>query len=481
MYDWYVDSVNGSDSNDGKTERTPLQTIAALEAKTISPGDVIALARGSHWREQLDITAANVTVLAYGSGARPILDGSDIALNASFSKTAGRTNVYEISITPEWNGSGKDFVNVWEDDTILTRAASVANCDANAGSCYPSDEGAGTITLYVHATDSSDVTSNGAVYEYTKRKYGLDTRDATAPILCYLHTKRNLHVDGSLRIGPSGIATCIYCDDGSAHNVLFETGAVLDRVEAREAYYNSDFSMFVGNTNTPAGEGLTLVNCAATLATYSASATGYYAHYNTSGTFGAVQFIGCTATNLAVAFSATHGDSFTLRDCVTTGTKTFLRDTSTSPYTVSGGSYTYAGAAGRVFDGQAAGTRTITGMTITITDPADSIIYTAQNVTLTLTDNTFTNNAPASADSYFVHLSNASSILTSTGNAFNTPNLSDGPYVYLFENDLAALVSDENCFGHASQWFRKGAGNYGTVAQYQSATSQDGNSTVGDC
>ena len=119
--------------------------------------------------------------------------------------------------------------------------------------------------------------------------------------------------------------------------------------------------------------------------------------------------------------------------------------------------------------------------TITITDPADSIIYTAQNVTLTLTDNTITNNATNANDSYFVHLSNASSILTATGNSFNTPNLSDGPYVYLAENDLAALVSDENCFGHASQWFRKGAGNYGTVAQYQSATSQDGNSTVGDC
>lgn len=478
---WYVDSVNGDDANDGKRPSAAFQTLAALQAAGIAPGDKIALARGSHWREQLTITAAAVTVDAYGTGDRPLLDASNIAANASFSKTAGQTHVYQIPITPEWNGSGKDFVNAWEDDAVLVRAADVAACDATAGSYALSGEGSGTVILYVHASDSSAVTANGKTYEYSHRKFGLDTRDASHVTLSNLQTRRNLHADGSLRVGPYGRASDINADDGSAHNVLVERGAQLVAVEARNAYHPHAFSMFVLNSDSPASEGVRFVDCAATNSSYNANCVGFSSHYNTSGTFGAVIYDHCTVTNCFVAFSPNHAASVALTNCTTTGTAHFLRDNAAAAHTISGGSYTFSGANGRVLDGQAAGTVTFDGFTATITDPGAAIFFSSHALTLTLTGCQVTNNASAAANHNLVYLTNAGASFAATGNRFKTPNLASGPYTYFFSSGLAALNSDQNCFGQANQWFRVGAENYGTVAAYQAGTGQDIASTVGNC
>jgi hypothetical protein len=73
---WYVDSVNGNDNNKGKAPGDALRTIAAVVPK-IKPGDVVALVRGSHWREEFVVPADKVEVVAYGNGPKPLLDCSD--------------------------------------------------------------------------------------------------------------------------------------------------------------------------------------------------------------------------------------------------------------------------------------------------------------------------------------------------------------------------------------------------------------------
>jgi hypothetical protein len=68
---YYVDSVSGDDGNSGLAPDDAFETISALP--TLSAGMTIALAKGSHWREELVVDANSVTVQAFGSGNDPIL------------------------------------------------------------------------------------------------------------------------------------------------------------------------------------------------------------------------------------------------------------------------------------------------------------------------------------------------------------------------------------------------------------------------
>lgn len=79
---FYVDT-NGNDANSGLSPATAWKTIAKVNGRTFIAGDSIMLKKGETWREQLTITSSGVfgnpiTICAYGSGAKPILNGADI-------------------------------------------------------------------------------------------------------------------------------------------------------------------------------------------------------------------------------------------------------------------------------------------------------------------------------------------------------------------------------------------------------------------
>ncbi|HVX66117.1 MAG TPA: hypothetical protein VHA11_05935, partial [Bryobacteraceae bacterium] len=88
---WYVDSVLGDDANSGTGPQSALRTIAALEAR-IAEGDRVGLARGSAWREQFTLPAGRVEVVAYGTGAKPLLDCSDPVGAEAWSQAPGYQN-----------------------------------------------------------------------------------------------------------------------------------------------------------------------------------------------------------------------------------------------------------------------------------------------------------------------------------------------------------------------------------------------------
>lgn len=79
----YYVSNTGSDSANGTSTSTPWQTIAHVNAQTFSPGDSILFQSGGTWQESLipptSGTSGNPIVFgSYGSGAKPIIDGSNI-------------------------------------------------------------------------------------------------------------------------------------------------------------------------------------------------------------------------------------------------------------------------------------------------------------------------------------------------------------------------------------------------------------------
>jgi hypothetical protein len=310
---WFVDSVYGNDSNNGKTPLSAFATIAKLMT-VYSAGHSAYLARGSSWREQLSIPGEDCKVIAYGTAATPVLDASNVI--TGFSKTGGRTNVYEKAVTTA-AVNGEQYVNAWEDGAVLVRATSVANCDATPGSHYPTAE-TGNITWYVHPSDSGNPDSNGKEYEVSVRDFGLDSiYDGT--VATDLVVQKQQNCSGAIRTGRSAILTDIISYDGNKHNVYIKDGCVLNNVHAIRAYHHSSTkSLFVYNEDVAVGLGITLNDCIAdNSGSILLGMTGFYGHNNTSGSFGKITYNRCEAINCYYGFDGIHA-SLESNDCVTT-------------------------------------------------------------------------------------------------------------------------------------------------------------------
>lgn len=470
-YTWYVDSITGSDSNNGKAAGAAFATIEKL-LTVMQAGDVVGLAKGSTWREQLTIPGNACTIAAYGTGSAPILNASNIAAKASISKTGGQTNVYEISVTPDWAAS-KSYLNVWEDGAFLVRASSLANCDATAGSYFPSAS-TGTITLYIHASDNSDVSANAKVYEYSQRQFGLDAYNYTGVIVDGVETRNQLHEDGSLRLGIGGIARNCTFRNGNKHCVLFRDGTSLTDCAAINSYYGaSSAQMFVANENAPAGLGVTLTRCTAQLTTYDANVGGFYSHSNVSGSFGTITYNACVGTNLATGISGTGGTAaaglIVANDCTFTGC--MLGYTPVNDMQINRGSFTSPHASYRAINVGANGiTVTIDGMTITSSIvPSGGVVYSSNAFTLTMRNCTITG-----CVNEFIFALSGVVALTLDHNYYNNVY-----GVLQVTNAGSTISSDYNRFWREAIAQNYLGTSYATIALYRAGTGQDAHSTVG--
>jgi len=160
-FSYYVDSVNGSDSNPG-TLAQPWQTIAKVNSANLTPGQSVAFARGGLWRETLTPgqagTAANpITFGAYGTGALPQILGSVSASSASnWVATSAATIWYTtVSSTPNV---------VWRDGSALTLVSSTALLTSTSQYYFDSS----TMQVYVYTSGSNPV-AGGHVFEIPQR------------------------------------------------------------------------------------------------------------------------------------------------------------------------------------------------------------------------------------------------------------------------------------------------------------------------
>jgi hypothetical protein len=115
----------GSDSNDGIT--LPWKTLAKVGASSFSPGDNILLKRGDTWHETLTIPSSGgsgnpITFADYGSGAKPIIDGST-TVGGAWTSDGGQ--VYRTS----WSFASN---NVLQNDVPLLRKTSRAAMTAGS-------------------------------------------------------------------------------------------------------------------------------------------------------------------------------------------------------------------------------------------------------------------------------------------------------------------------------------------------------------
>jgi hypothetical protein len=222
--DWFVDSVAGSNANNGTTSATPFQTLAALAtAITANPTKTtVSLKRGSQFRESLP--GAVTVCIDYGTGNLPIIDGSDIVTTWTVNGT--QSAVWEKTLTIDTGGRPR----IYEDGVLMPWVADLATCAATAGSRVLLNTG-GTITLQMHPTGGGNPNSNGKTYEATARVNPVLMGDNC--ILKGIHARRAVGNDGAISMARNAYMERCVSSDGSKHNILIGSGSLVDVIAVR--------------------------------------------------------------------------------------------------------------------------------------------------------------------------------------------------------------------------------------------------------
>ncbi len=468
-YDYYVDSVNGLDTNSGRSINAPLKTLAALP--TITAYMRIALAKGSTWRETLTIPAAHVTVNAYGTGAAPIIDGTDVIAAGEWSKSGGYTNIYQISSTLDFNASHPCFQQVYVDGLPIARATSLANLDATANRYYVSSDTSTTPTVYIHITGDGNPAGDGHTYEVTRRTYALSAYGIQFVTVNGIQTQRTAGNNGSTIVGRySSLSNCIF-NWGGRHNVLVSDGCTLTDCVSRYAYYNNTSTLYVHNEATPAGLGVTYTRCIAEMqlaavAPITSGANSFYGHVNTSGSFGTVTYTDCQSISCDLGYAGQNA-VYTMTGCTSSGTAIY--GSSWTSETVSMTNCTITGVQRAVSVGGDNCNITITNSNISATSPSLTRhaidLQGRTGTTLTVSGGTITTAQPAGA---------AAINSTAAGNTISVSNCTikstgaSAGYIYIMSGG-ATLASDYNTITRASPVWNLGGTVYSGLANWQAA------------
>ena len=469
--DYYVDSAAGA-GGDGSLA-TPFDAISDLG--TLSAGAIVALKSGSEWREQLSIAANNIAIYRYGAGDKPLLRGDDVVPNASFTKSGGYTNLYQVTITTNYIASEPGFVGAWEDDTRLTHATSAANCDATPGTYWVANHNAVSITVYVHATGSGDVTANGKVYEMTTRLGGVFANYASqvsGMVVDGIHASRGFGQAGSLKAGKTSIIRHCDSSDGGKHNLYVRTGSSVYGCDLNDGYYNLQISTFVFNEDSPASEGVSVYDSVARYAAYNALAIAWYGHYNVGGSYGALLFSRCVAQNCAVGFTTGNvgTSSFLYSQCDTSSCK--------QGYTSSNGAEFVREAVSCYHSNQAGGSDFVIGnivantrwnikncyFSLNLSANLTGSIYYQYSGTLVVENTRLYGTAAGSGSNAIVGAAGAAVVLQSVKNYVSVQNK-----MYYLPNAGSTVNSNLNVITNASSGYQLGASSYASVAAWQAA------------
>jgi len=101
---YFVDSRNGSDTNNGTSPGSAWKSLAKVNATTFLPGDRIRLKSSSLWRGQLwpkgsGTAERPITVGMYGGGVRPVIQGAGLAEDAVLLKNQEYWEISDLEIT----------------------------------------------------------------------------------------------------------------------------------------------------------------------------------------------------------------------------------------------------------------------------------------------------------------------------------------------------------------------------------------------
>ncbi|OXU14548.1 right-handed parallel beta-helix repeat-containing protein [Sedimentisphaera salicampi] len=110
---YYIDSREGSDSNSGLSESSPLAGFEKVNSKSFTSGDKILIKRGSEVNGSLKISANasadNPLVIAsYGKGSEPVIDASGYLAGVHIKNSSGVV-LKDIEITGDGGKAKEEF------------------------------------------------------------------------------------------------------------------------------------------------------------------------------------------------------------------------------------------------------------------------------------------------------------------------------------------------------------------------------------
>jgi hypothetical protein len=174
-----VSSTSGSDTNSGASQSSPVATLARAYVLANNQPTNIFLQRGSIFHEPFHVPD-NSIVSAWGSGPKPIVDGTILLTNAGFTLVPGFTNTYRYSLPRAliWSTNGiqafacSNVLMVWETVSNGTWRlgnrwsenagfGSTTNVENNRGSFWYNTNNQ---TLYVHTIGNTSPVLDGNSY-----------------------------------------------------------------------------------------------------------------------------------------------------------------------------------------------------------------------------------------------------------------------------------------------------------------------------
>ena len=156
---YYIDSKNGLDSNDGTSESKAWKSVTKIKA-----AGVYNLKRGSVWDMTGAISISNSTIRPYGTGPRPIINGKSIKPPTTLATVVltGKAVLDGVKVTSDGgfgafiNGDNNEIRNVEVDGTGTgaLMGIGIAGSNNKVMRCYIHD-------LTVNTGDTGDVNSSG--------------------------------------------------------------------------------------------------------------------------------------------------------------------------------------------------------------------------------------------------------------------------------------------------------------------------------
>ncbi|GFZ98346.1 hypothetical protein GCM10008018_50750 [Paenibacillus marchantiophytorum] len=115
---YYVDSINGSDSNSGTSTSAAWQSLAKINSTTFQPGDQVLFKAGGIWNGQLwpkgsGSAGQPIVINQYGTGSKPIINGggSTFAQTIANSTTAYNTGTVFLRNQQYWEINNLEVTN----------------------------------------------------------------------------------------------------------------------------------------------------------------------------------------------------------------------------------------------------------------------------------------------------------------------------------------------------------------------------------
>lgn len=308
-FDFYVDSVNGDDGNDGADLASAFETPSVGEAALGAGLLRLGLARNSEWSTPLIFSEDDTVVGVAGTGDIPSFDGAGpVAETWAQHDAGGLPSTWNIDVTHGWTVANGRMM-IWEDGALLKRVASIALVNAEAGTYYsPGDNlwtGNVTYKVYVHATGSGDPNSNGKSYERTQIQKVVHGAYAgvTGVVVRDLIVGRQGDNDGAIVLGADSTLERVLAYDGHKHNALQESGLCKN-----SAFVNAQpESNYLHVFYTPTATGMegAYEDCVFVGQTNGLRGTsGIYCHDNSGVGHDLLTVDGCLFQNMAAALSS---------------------------------------------------------------------------------------------------------------------------------------------------------------------------------